>query len=52
MMHRVPTYYGEHEILHTFVILNGVKDFLFSPDYLKNTRFFAALRMTTIIRSE
>jgi len=50
-------YYWEHEVLHTLVILNEgpqarVKDLVFSPNVLHSLRFFAALRMTTIICSE
>ena len=53
------TYYWEHEVLHTLVILNpsavlrinSVKDLVLSPNVLHSSRFFAALRMTTIICS-
>ncbi len=45
-------YYKVHEIRHMLVILNEVKDLMFSPKLLYSSRFFAALRMTTICCSE
>jgi len=54
---QVSKYYWEHEVLHTLVILNEVKDLVSSSNVLHSSRFFAracgpALRMATIICSE